>query len=323
MNEPLSTRTAPSAVSVAALSRRIGTSELLVHPVSLGASVFGWTVSSARAFDILDRYVELGGNLVDTADAYSSGMSELIIGNWLRERRMRDRLLVATKIGRHPDFPGLSPRSIRGAIDASLARLQTDRIDLLYFHAEDPDTPIEQSLEAVDELVRAGKIRALGASNFSTQELLNARVAAGNGLPHFDAVTLEYNLLKRDIVEGDMTLLSQVQGLSIIPYFVLAHGFLGRHRNLNHYKGDDTRLRRAAAHSGRRGVRVLRVLDHIAMSHGVDVSTVATAWVLAKKNVASAVVGVENTREVEALMDAAAVRLSPAQIAELDHASER
>jgi aryl-alcohol dehydrogenase-like predicted oxidoreductase len=276
---------------------------------------------SGRSTDILDRFVELGGSLVETADSYSSGMSEQIIGKWMRERGNRDDVILATKVGRHAENPGLSRQSILGAVEASLERLQTDHIDLLYFHADDLTVSLEESLSTVETLIQAGKVRYIGASNFTADRLLEARIAAGTGLPRFEAVALEYSLLRRDIVEGNISLMAQAQGMSVMPYFVLANGFLGRHRNIKSFNPSDTRARRAAQHGGRHGTHVLRILDNIAMTHGVDISTVALAWVLGRPGVGIPSVGVESLRELEALMHAPEVQLSRHHIAELDKAS--
>jgi aryl-alcohol dehydrogenase-like predicted oxidoreductase len=302
-------------------ARRIGQTDIEVYPVALGGAVFGWTLPSGRSTDLLDRFVELGGNLVDTSDSYSSGMSEQIIGKWMRERGNRDNVVVATKVGRHPEFTGLSAQNIISAVNSSLERLQTDHIDLLYFHAEDESVSLEESLSAVETLMQAGKVRALGASNFSADRLLEARIAAASGLPRFEAVALEYSLMRRDIVEGNIAMMSIAQRMSVMPYFVLANGYLGRHRNIKTFNPNDTRARRAAQHGGRHGTHVLKVLDNIAMTQGVDISTIALAWVLGRPAVGIPTAGVESIRELEALMHAPQVVLTRQQIADLDRAS--
>lgn len=315
----------PGGVTPAAdapdVSRTIGQTDMSVFPLALGGAVFGWTLPSGRSVDLLDRFVELGGQMVDTSDSYSSGMSEQIIGKWMRERGNRSDVVVATKVGRHPDFPGLSASNIVEAVNASLERLQTDYIDLLYFHAEDPDVSMEESLSAVENLIQAGKVRALGASNFSADRLLEARIIAASGLPRFEAVALEYSLLRRDIVEGNITMMAIAQQMSIMPYFILANGFLGRHRNIKSFNPNDTRSRRAAQHGGRHGTHVLRALDNVAMAQGVDISTVAVAWVLGRSAVGIPTIGAESIRELEALMHAPHLQLSRQQIADLDRAS--
>ncbi len=308
-------------LTVESAERRIGNSPLSGFPVALGGAVFGWTLPSGRSTDLLDRFIELGGTFIDTADSYSSGMSEQIIGKWMRERDIRDRVVVSTKIGRHPDFLGLAPQTIREAVDASLHRLQTDHIDLLYFHSDDESVPIEESLAAAGDLIQAGKVRYLGASNYTATRLLEARVASAGGLPRFDAVAVEYSLMRRDIVEGHLAMIAQAQTVSIMPYFTLANGFLGRHRNIRTFSPNDIRARRAASHSGRHGTHVLRVLDNIAMAHGVEISAIALAWVLAQPGVGVAALGAESMRELESLMHAPLIVLTPSQLVELQSAS--
>jgi aryl-alcohol dehydrogenase-like predicted oxidoreductase len=312
---------APS-LTAESVERRVGNSPLSGFPLSLGSAVFGWTLPSGRSTDLLDRFVELGGTFIDTADSYSSGMSEQIIGNWMRERGLRDRIMVSTKIGRHPDHVGLAPRTIRDAVDASLERLQTDHIDLLYFHSDDESVPIEESLATAGDLIQLGKVRYLGASNYSAQRLMEARIASAGGMPRFEAVALEYSLMRRDIVEGNLAMIAQGQGVSIMPYFTLANGFLGRHRNIRSFTPNDIRARRASSHVGRHGTHVLRVLDNIAMAHGVEISAVALAWVLAQPGVGIPAIGPESMRELESLMHAPLVALTEAQHAELSKASD-
>lgn len=312
---------ATGSLAAESLLRPIGRSGITTSPLTLGAAVFGWTVPNGRAKELLDRYTALGGTMVDTADSYSSGMSEQIIGSWMRERKNRDEIVLATKVGRHPDNEGLSGRNIRAAVDASLERLQTDRIDLLYFHADDPTTPLEESLAAVAGLVDAGKVRALGASNFSAGRLLEARVLSSAGLPRVEAAALEYSLMRREIVEGDVAMTCLAQGISLMPYFVLANGYLGRLRNIKDYKPGDMRGRRAASHSGRHGASVLRVLDDVAMAHGVEASTVAVAWVLQRPGIGPVTIGPESVTDLEALMHAPSIRLTRQQIGDLDRVS--
>lgn len=309
------------SLAARSLLRPIGRSGISSSPLTLGAAVFGWTVPNGRAKDLLDRYVALGGTMVDTADSYASGMSEQIIGSWMRERKNRDQVLVATKVGRHPDAEGLSGKNIRTAVEGSLERLQTDHIDLLYFHADDVDTPLEESLAEVGSLIEAGKVRALGASNFSAGRLLEARVLSSAGLPRFEAAALEYSLVRRDIVEGDVAMTVEAQAMSVLPYFVLANGYLGRLRNIKDYKPGDTRGRRAASHADRHGALILRTLDDVAMAHGVEASTVAVAWVLQRPSMGPVTIGPESVAELEALMHAPSIRLTRQQIADLDRVS--
>lgn len=295
---------------------RIGATELDVFPVALGTATFGWTLGSGPAIEILDTFVDLGGNLIDTADKYASGVSEHIIGTWLNRRGMRDRVVVATKVGRGDDNPGLSAESIRRAVEGSLERLQTDHVDLLYFHAPDPTIPLVESLSAVEDLILAGKVRALGASNFSTEALIEARINAATGLPRIEACALELSLLRQDIVPEYDPLLA-AQNVSLMPYFVLANGYLGNLRDVRADEDTDSRRRRAAQHAHRRGAHVLTVLDDVAKGHGSTPSTVALAWSLQHNGVGAATVGVDTPGQLEELMRAPALSLSRAEVSAL------
>lgn len=299
----------------------IGDSGISSHRLALGASTFGWTMSFEDSHAVLDRFAALGGDLVDSADSYAAGRSESIIGAWMRSRRTRDRVSIATKIGRDPARPGLSPAAIVASVDASLERLGSDRIDLLYFHGEDDRVPLEESLGAIDALVTAGKIRAIGASDFSPERLIEARVLAANGLPKFSAVTCEYNLMRRSRYEGTLDLVAHAQRLAVLPYFALANGFLAGHVRRRRDIRGDTRGTRQGEHIGRRGHRVLAVLDRIAVRRGVQPATVALAWLLAKRNVAAPVASVSHADQIAALMAAALLELHRAEVIELDRAS--
>lgn len=299
----------------------IGASGIEVHPLALGCSTFGWTLGADEAAAVLDRFAGIGGDLLDTADSYAAGRSESIIGRWMASRGTRDRMRVMTKVGRHPDHRGLAPESINGAVDGSLARLGTDRIDLLFFHGDDPEVPLEESLGAVDALITAGKVRAIGASDFSPERLIEARVLAANGLPRFEALTMRYNLMERRPFEGASELVAHAQGITVLPYFALANGFLGgavrRRSDIRH----DARGQRQARHLSRRGLRVLAALDEIAAAHRVQPATIALAWLLARPTVAAPVAGASRPEQVDALMAAASVVLARSEIVELDRVS--
>ncbi|WP_244528013.1 MULTISPECIES: aldo/keto reductase [unclassified Leifsonia] len=302
--------------------RRIGESDLTVYPLSLGASVFGWTADGETSLAILDRFTELGGDFIDTADSYVGGRSEVLIGRWMHERGNRDRVTVATKVGRHHENRGLGAVSIVRAVEASLERLQTDHIDLLYFHDDDPETPLEDSLATAEWLIESGKVRYLGASNFSADRLIEARILASSGLPKFVAIQTQYNLMHRTEFESAPRIVAAAQGLGVMPYYALANGFLtGKYRS----KGDLTagaRSVRASAYVNRRGQRVLAALDRIAAEHRVAPATIALAWLLAKRTVVAPVASASRPDQVGALMAAAGVRLTRAQMLELDRVSE-
>ncbi|QAY75044.1 aldo/keto reductase [Agromyces protaetiae] len=299
----------------------IGETGIEAIPLALGASVFGWTLGPAAADAVLDRFASLGGTIIDTADSYSSGRSEMIIGSWMRSRRTRDRMTIATKVGRHPDRFGLAPETIRAAVDDSLERLGTDRIDLLYLHGEDPSVPLAESLGAVGALMQAGKVGALGASDFSPDRLIEARVLAANGLPRIQALTTKYSLMERTPFEGAPELVAHAQGLAVLPYFALANGFLGGQVRRRSEVRHDARGARLAKHLGRRGHRVLAAIDEVAFAHDVQPAAVAIAWLLARPTVVAPVVGVSVAEQVESLLAAAAIELHRSELVELDRAS--
>ncbi|GAA1945526.1 aldo/keto reductase [Agromyces allii] len=303
------------------LRAKLGDTDMSVHRLAIGASTFGWTLGSEDAYAILDRFAGTGGDLIDTADSYAAGRSESIIGSWMASRGSRDRMHVMTKVGRNQDLPGLAPQTIRAAVDASLQRLRTDRIDVLYLHGEDPEVPLEESLGAVGALVDAGKVRAVGASDFGPERLIEARVLAANGLPRFQTLTTRYSLMERSSFEGATELVAHAQGLAVMPYFALANGFLAggvrRRSDVKH----DARGARAGVHLGRRGLRVLGALDAIAATHAVAPATVALAWLLARPTVVAPVVSATNADQVDALIAAASVELHRSELVELDRAS--
>ena len=301
--------------------RPLGETGLVVHPLALGGSTFGWTLGSEEAFAVLDRFAGTGGDLIDTADSYAAGRSESIIGSWMSSRGTRDRMRIMTKVGRRPDRLGLAPRGIGEAVDESLARLGIDRIDVLFFHGDDPGTPLEESLGAVDALIAAGKVRTIGAADFTPERLIEARVLAANGLPRFEVLTARYNLMDRRPFEGAPELVAHAQGLAVLPYFALANGFLGGQVRRRSEVRQDTRGERLASHLGRRGHRVLTALDDIAFAHGVQPATIALAWLLARPTVAAPVASATRPEQVEALMAAASVELHRSELVELDRVS--
>ncbi|WP_350347016.1 aldo/keto reductase [Agromyces sp. G08B096] len=299
----------------------IGDTGIEAHPLALGGSVFGWTLGAEASEAVLDRFAALGGTVLDTADSYAAGRSESIIGAWMASRGTRDRMVVTTKVGRHPDRPGLAPENLRAAVDESLARLRTDSIDLLYLHGEDPGVQLEESLGAVGALIDAGKVRALGASDFSPERLIEARVLAANGLPRIQAVTTRYNLMDRRPFEGAPELVAHAQGLAVLPYFALANGFLGGQVRRRAEVRHDARGERLARHLGRRGHRVLATVDEIAFARGIQPATVAIAWLLARPTVAVPVAGVSRPEQLDALLAAASIELHRSELVELDRAS--
>lgn len=299
----------------------VGDSDLEVFPVSLGTSVFGWTAESAASEAILNRYADFGGNFIDTADSYSGGRSEHIIGRWMSRRRNRDDMVVATKIGRHPDSPGLGPVNMVRAVEASLERLDTDHIDLLYFHDDDDSVRLEDALGTAQWLIETGKVRYLGVSNFTPERLIEARILAAAGYPRFEAVETHYSLLTRERYEGGLQLVAQGQGLGVMPYYALENGFLtGKYRSRADF-ADRLRSAKAAEHLGRRGLRVLKALDQISLEIGVSVTTIAIAWLQHRPGVAAPVVSASRPEQVDAIVQSAGVQLTRTQVLDLERAS--
>ncbi|MEV7076505.1 aldo/keto reductase [Streptomyces sp. NPDC091972] len=309
--------------------RKLGSSGLEVFPLSLGGNVFGWTADEATSFAVLDAYTAAGGNFLDTADSYSAwvdgnsgGESETIIGKWLAARGNRDDVLIATKVSQHPDYPGLSAANIKAAADASLRRLGTDRIDLYYTHYDKPETPVEEIIGALDELVKAGKVRAIGASNISAARLAESLdFSDREGLARYTALQPHYNLVSRDTYEGELQAVASRQGLAAVPYFALASGFLtGKYR-----VGETVESRRSAGAAKHleteRGRKVLAALDDIAESHTVPVATVALAWLAAQPTVAAPIASARTVEQLPALLRVAELTLTEEELGRLTEAS--
>jgi aryl-alcohol dehydrogenase-like predicted oxidoreductase len=307
--------------------RRIGSSELEIAPLVLGGNVFGWTADQATSFRILDEFVDRGGTMIDTADVYSywvegheGGESETVIGRWLeRDPAKRAKVQIATKVGFND---GLAPDAVRRACDASLRRLGVEAIDLYYQHKDDPSVPLAVSLGAFDALKRAGKIRAVGLSQFSAQRLDEAmRVAAAQNLESPCALQTWYNLVEREKLEGPLRDVAFRHGLGILPFYGLANGFLtGKYRTHNDL-AKSIRGDRVERYLEGRGMRVLQALDEIAAQTGSAAGTVALAWVLAQPGVVGALASATSVEQLSENMAAMTLELSPTQIAELNDAS--
>jgi aryl-alcohol dehydrogenase-like predicted oxidoreductase len=304
------------------VQRRVGASDLHVFPLAISGNVFGWTADVVSTNGILDAYAAGGGNFVDTADSYAAGRSEIMIGNWMRDRRNRPDMVVATKVGKSADNPGLSARALTASVHASLERLRTGYIDLLYLHVDDDSVPFEETLYAVDELIRAGKVRYFGVSDHTGNRLIEARIASGQmGIAPMVALQNQYNLVHRGEYEGDLARVADRQGLGVMPRFALASGFLtGKYRSRADLAKND-RGGEAAKYLTRKGLKVLAVLDRIAAAHGAPVATVALAWLLSKPNVVAPVASASRPAQVDDLVAAARLPLTRAQIAELDKVS--
>jgi aryl-alcohol dehydrogenase-like predicted oxidoreductase len=306
----------------------LGRTDLDVFPLCLGGNVFGWTASEQESFAVLDTYAAAGGNFIDTADSYSAwvpghvgGESETIIGRWMTARGVRNKMIIATKVGRCPGRLGLAPKNIRAGAEASLKRLAVDRIDLYYAHADDSATPIEESLREFDALVREGKVRFVAASNFTASRLGEAlTISEREGLARYVALQPHYNLVVRDEYEGLLADLCAREGVACLPYFALAKGFL-----TGKYRPDATvqsaRAEGARAYLDARGQRVLAALNEIAAAHHTPVAAVSLAWLLDRPTVAAPIASARTVAQLGELMQMATTKLTPDETRRLDDAS--
>jgi aryl-alcohol dehydrogenase-like predicted oxidoreductase len=306
---------------------RIGNTALDVFPLCLGGNVFGWTADERQSFDVLDAYATSGGNFIDTADVYSAwlpghsgGESETIIGRWMAARGTRNRMVIATKVGMAPGLKGLSAKTIRAAAEASLRRLTIDCIDVYYAHADDPETPLVESMRAFDSLVREGKVRYVAASNYTAARLADAlAVSTREGLVRYIALQPHYNLVHRSDYEGALRDLCNREGLACFPYYGLAKGFLtGKYRP--GIQVESPRAVSASAYLDERGLRLLAALDDIAAAHRTTVAAVALAWLIAQPTVVAPIASARSVKQLEELLPVADISLSTAEVARLSSA---
>ena len=307
---------------------KISSTDLDVYPIALGGNVFGWTANEQESFAVLDAYAAAGGNFIDTADAYSAwapgnsgGESETILGRWITSRGRRDQTIIATKVGKHPQFEGLAAKTIRAAAENSLKRLDTEYIDLYYAHADDEKTPLEETLGAFDALVREGKVRYIAASNYTAPRLAEALVVSDReGLARYVALQQHYNLMERREYEGELAELVEREQLSSIPYFALASGFLtGKYRP--GAKIQSQRAQSASAYLNEKGIKVLAALDEIATAHNAAVATIALAWLAAQPTVVAPIASARTTEQLPDLLGVSEVRLSDAELHRLSEVS--
>jgi len=300
---------------------RIADTELDVHPLCLGGNVFGWTADEDASFAVLDAYTEAGGNFIDTADLYAGGESEKIIGRWLARRGRRDDLVIATKVGMAGDRANLRADTVRAAAEDSLKSLGVDHIDLYYAHRDDLGTPIEETLGAFDDLVRAGKVRHIAASNYEAPRLAAAlKISDTEGLARFVALQPHYNLMERDF-EGDLADLCARENLGVLPYFGLAKGFLTGKYRPGSPEGDSPRAQRARAYLTDRGLATLGVLDEVAAAHDTTVAAVALAWLLAQPTIVSPIASARTPEQLADLLPVADLRLTADELARLTDAA--
>lgn len=311
--------------------RKLGNSDLFVYPITFGGNVFGWTIDERKSFKILDGFTDAGFNFIDTADSYShwapgnkGGESETIIGNWMADRKNRQQVIIATKVGSIPgsDKKSLAKDYILKCVDDSLRRLKTDYIDLYQSHYDDPETPIEDTLEVYDQLIRAGKIRWVGASNFSAARLTEALETAQRlSLPKYQTFQPEYNLYKREGYEKDIEKVVTENQLGVINYYALASGFLsGKYRS----ESDLNKSQRGGGiknYLNERGFKILAALDQVSEQYNANPASIALAWLIARPSVTAPIASVTSLIQLEDLVKAANIRLNIEDIAILDQAS--
>lgn len=310
---------------------KISNTDLEIAPLNFGGNVFGWTLNEEQSFSILDAFVDKGYNFIDTADTYAwwvngtGGQSETIIGNWMKARNNRDKIVLATKVGSETKEHGydISKAHILKSVDESLQRLQTDHIDLYYTHFDDNKTPVEETLSAYDEIIKAGKVRYIAASNLSPERLIASFEAAEkNNLQRYVALQPHYNLVEREKYEQQYATLAQQYNLSVFPYWSLAAGFLtGKYRSEADFN-KSARGAGAAKYLNEKGLAVLSALDQVAAAHNSAPATVALAWLLAQPNVAAPIVSATSNHQLEALFAAPELTLSQEDLNVLDKASK-
>ena len=312
--------------------RPLGRTTLDVSPLCFGGNVFGWTANEATSFALLDAWTDAGFNFIDTADVYSAwvpghsgGESESVLGRWFRKSHKRNQVILATKVGKPmgPGKTGLKPAYIRQAVEDSLERLQTDVIDLYQSHDDDATTPMEETLGAFDDLIKAGKVRAIGASNFSADRLrLALKTSALNGLARYETLQPLYNLYDRATFEDALAPLCLAENVSVINFYTLAAGFLtGKYRAADDVGKSPRGTNVVAKYLNPRGLKILDVLDAIAPRYNAKPGQIATAWLMAQPGVTSPIVSATSLQQLKELVAATKIKLTPADLALLNTAS--
>lgn len=303
----------------------LGRSGLEVFPICLGGNVFGWSADESQSREVLDAYVAAGGDFIDTANSYlvEHGRSETILGRWLKDRGNRDQVVVATKVGggRDPRYRNLKPENIASEAQASLDRLQTDRIDLYYAHYDDTETPLEDSLHAFDALVKRGLVRHLAASNYTPERLTEALTLQRSlGLAEFVALQPHYNLVERDY-ERTLAPVAAEWDLAVLPYYALASGFLTGKYRTGGAAVDSVRAKGAGKYLNETGEAALKALDQVAAAHQTTVAAVAIAWLLAQPTVTTPIASARTTAQLAQLLPAAGLKLTADEVALLSAAT--
>ena len=312
--------------------RNIGRSALRVEPLCFGGNVFGWTADEAMSFRLLDAFVDAGLSFIDTADVYSvwvpghtGGESETIIGRWLKKSGKRDRIVLATKVGApmSAEKKGLKAAYIKAEVEDSLRRLQTDHIDLYQSHYDDAATSVEEPLRAYGELIAAGKVRVIGASNFTAARLTEALDASErDGLPRYECLQPHYNLVERPAYEAELEAVCRARGIGVIPYYSLASGFLsGKYRGEADLKKSVRGARAAGKYLDAKGHRVLAALDDVSSRHNAKPAQVALAWIMARPGLTAPIASATSVGQLEELIGAVKLSLSAKDIEQLNAAS--
>ena len=313
-------------------NRRLGQSSLQVSPIAFGCNVFGWTVDEKASFALLDAWVDAGFNFLDTADVYSrwhpgnsGGESETIIGKWLKARGNREKVVLATKLGIEmaPGKKGLSRAYMQSAVEASLRRLQTDYIDLYQSHRDDPETPIEETLSGYADLIKQGKVREIGASNFSADRLAESlKISTDKGLPRYQSLQPHYNLVERTEFEGPLEDLCLAEKIGVIGYYSLASGFLtGKYKSRADTEGR-ARGGGVEKYMTDHGFGVIKALEEVAARYEAKPGQVALAWLIARPSVTAPIASATNLEQLAELVEAAEIDLDAESIQKIDAASK-
>lgn len=311
-------------------NRPLGNSPLSIAPLAFGSNVFGWSIGEKRSFELLDAFVDAGFNLVDTADVYSAwvpgnrgGESETIIGKWFKHSGKRDKVVLTTKVGKWSRQQGLSPMNLQQAVEGSLKRLQTDRIDLYLAHQDDASTLLADTLGGFARLIEQGKVRAIGASNYSAARFANAlAVSKQHNLPRYEVLQPEYNLMRRHGYEQELEPLIRTENIGVISYYALASGFLsGKYRSAADLAKSASRGGAVRRYLNPRGLKILAALDDVAAAHQASVAQVALAWLIARPGLTAPIAGATSVAQLEELIGAVKLSLGSDEIAALDRAS--
>lgn len=310
--------------------RPLGKSPLSIAPLAFGGNVFGWSADEKRSFELLDAFVDGGFNLIDTADVYSAwvpgnsgGESETIIGKWLRQSGKRDQVVIATKVAKWAEHPGLSPMNINQAVEGSLKRLQTDHIDLYQAHEDDASVPMAETLGTFARLIEAGKVRVIGASNFTPDRFADAlAMSKQHNLPRYESLQPEYNLVSRSGYEKELEPLIRAENVGVICYYALASGFLtGKYRSEADLASSSARGGSVQKYLNPHGSQVLAALDSVAAVHHATPAQVALAWLIARPGITAPIASATSVAQLNELFGAAQLQLTPDEITHLDQAS--